>query len=305
VTYNFEQELARLKSAWKDRLDDLHVLFSLAQEIGFARNVDLLLDQLVTRTAQILQAEAASLFLMNPDTGALDFGVVKGQKSEVLRNLSIHLRPGEGFAGWAAAHGKYVVSNKPREDSRFKQEVDWLIGFQTNNLVAIPLMARGKTLGVIEVINRLGAKDFTEQDIKLVESISWLATMALENAQAYQSTEAAQHYLANILESLPGGFISINKRYRVTHCNSRALDILGLTRDVIGQRYTVALSSQPAMIQALESAMSDNQGATRQSLTASTPKGRRQLGYSTLLIRDNQGNVEGFGIQFQDITDFA
>jgi len=305
LLYNLDHELNGLKSEWKDHLDELHLLFSIAKEICFTRNLDLLLDQLVSRTVQVLKAEAASLYLMNPDTVMLDFAIVKGHSSDALRNLDIHLRPGEGLAGWAAAHGKAILSNNPSGDPRFKREVDLMTGFQTKSVLAVPLISQGKTLGVIELINRLGEKGFAEYDMEFLGSIGWLATMALENVQAYEAMELSQQYLANILGSLPGGFIGVNMKNKITHCNARAMEILGLTDGVVGQRYTVALSGQAEMSQALEAAFTHGEGVKRQTLSAVTPyKGKRQLGYSTLLIRDKAGKTQGIGIQFQDITDF-
>jgi PAS domain S-box-containing protein len=130
--------------------------------------------------------------------------------------------------------------------------------------------------------------------------------MALDNAQTYQALEASQGYLANILESLPGGFIGVNAKNRITHCNSRAMEIFGFSSDLIGQHYSSALAGFPGLIHAIEATSADNQGAKRQVFTAQLPyKGLRQIGYSTLIIHDKHGHSQGIGISFQDITEFA
>ncbi len=297
-------ELKKLKQEWKNRLDELHILFSLAKEICFTRSVDLLLDQLVTRAAEVIKSEGVSLFLMNPETWMLDFAIVKGQNSNALRNMDIHLRPGEGVAGWVAAHKQSVIVNSPKDDPRFKADVDWMTGFQTRNLMATPMMAHGRILGVIELINRLDQDGFTEEDADFLSSIAWLATMALDNAQTYQSLEKSEDYVNNILNGLSGGFVGVDMRNRITHCNYRALEILGLTKDVVGVRYSTALAGQDAMIQAIEAAFVSSQGVKRHNFTIHTPgKGNRLIGYSTLIIRDKRNVQQGVGVQFQDITD--
>ncbi len=302
--YNLDDELKNLKAQWRENLDELHLLFALAKEIAFTRNTDLLLDQVVERTAHMMRAEAASLLLMNHETFRLDFKVVKGRSSDAIRNLDIHLRPGEGLAGWVAASGRRVIVNRPQEDPRFMAEVDRLTGFRTRNLIAAPLAAQGKNLGVIEVINRLDGMDFTDHDAAFLEAIADLAALAFENARASQDQESSRARLMSVLESLPGGFIGVDMRKNVTDCNPRAVEILGLPAGVMGQRYTRALASHPVLVEAIDQAFTENQGAQRKTMAVLAPgKGRRSVGYSTLLIRDPEGQTRGVGVLFQDITD--
>ncbi|HOW27397.1 MAG TPA: GAF domain-containing protein [Elusimicrobiota bacterium] len=304
---SIEDELRALRNQWKENLDQLHLLYALSKEIVFARDLDLLFDHAVMRAAQVLKAEAASLYLLNQEDWTLDFTIVKGQSSEAIRNLNIHLRPGEGVAGWVAANGKSVISNNPIEDSRFKQDVDLMTGFQTRHIVAAPLIAQGKTLGVIQVLNKHDRKGFTEQDATFLESIAWLVAMALDNAQTYAALQASQDYQINILENLPGGFIGMDVKGRITHCNTRATEILGIFRDTcVGHHFKHCLTTIPVLMGALEKALEENKGVIRQSGDVLLPwKGRCTLGYSTLIIRDRRGETQGIGIIFQDITGVA
>lgn len=305
MNYNFEHELTAMKAEWKENLDELHLLFSIAKEISFTRNLDLLLDQIVGRVAQVMRAEAASLLLMNTDTMQLDFKIVKGQRSEALRNLDIHLRPGEGLAGWVMATNQYAISNKPSEDARFKYEIDRMTSFETRNLLAVPMRGEGGALGVIEVINRLEGKDFTEHDAQFLGSVAWLSAMAIENAQMYSMLERSEGHMVDILENLPGGYIGVDMKGLVTKCNARALEVFGLPRNLIGQKYTQALAAQPDAVKAIERAFVENQGTKRQQFyITSSRMDRRQIGYSTLAVRNRAGETEGIGLLFQDITEF-
>ncbi|HRY29093.1 MAG TPA: GAF domain-containing protein [Elusimicrobiota bacterium] len=303
---NREKEISKLKADRQANEDELRLLFSFAKEVAFTRNVDVLLDQVVGQAAKVLRAEAASLLLMNHETLQLDFKVVKGQNSEAIRNLDIHLRPGEGLAGWVAASHQPAIVNNAEDDPRFKPEVDWLTGFHTRNLIAVPMMAQGKLIGVIEVVNRLDKKDFTEHDVEFLGSVAWLAAMAFDNAQTYHALEYSRDQLTNIVESMPGGFIGVDMKSRITHCNLRAQEILALPPNAVGQRFTQILAEQPGAVEAITRAFSENQGNKRQIFHSTTPfRGRRQIGYSTLMIRSRHGELQGVGILFQDITDFA
>jgi putative methionine-R-sulfoxide reductase with GAF domain len=171
----------------------------LAKEISFTRNVDLLLDQLVTRTAQVVRSEAASLYLLNTETLMLDFAIVKGHTSEALRNLNVHLRPGEGIAGWVAQHWKPDIVNDTAKDDRFMKVMDNTTGFVTRSVLAVPLMIGGELIGVAEAINKKDRGSFDESDKKILQNLANFAAVSITNAKL---AENQKNFFTNMIEIL-------------------------------------------------------------------------------------------------------
>ena len=73
-------------------------------------------------------------------------------------------------------------------DTRFFPELDARVGFETRSLIAMPLVARGKVLGVIEVINKHSGEKFTDDDASLLAILAALSASALDYAATVEGT---------------------------------------------------------------------------------------------------------------------
>jgi signal transduction histidine kinase len=78
-----------------------------------------------------------------------------------------------------------VIINDVKTDSRFYAGMDQSTGFETKSLVAVPLKAKGKLIGVLEVINKEDNTPFTPKDELLLTIFGAQAAMAIENARLY------------------------------------------------------------------------------------------------------------------------
>ena len=113
-----------------------------------------------------IKCEAGSLFEAEPDGKKLFFRAVAGQSSDQLD--SIRIPAGKGIVGHVHESRQVTHVADCSRDSRFLKTVGDAVGFQTRNLIAAPIVIRGRVYGVIEVINRIGEGGFTSEDIELV-----------------------------------------------------------------------------------------------------------------------------------------
>lgn len=67
-----------------------------------------------------------------------------------------------------------------RSDPRFLSSVGDAVGFESRNLVAVPVVIRDRVFCVIEVLNRIGADEFSEEDLVLVRYLAEFAARAIE-----------------------------------------------------------------------------------------------------------------------------
>ena len=65
----------------------------------------------------------------------------------------LRLRLGEGIAGTAALKRRPVNVPDVRRDERWQREADIRSGFETRSILAVPMLRRGRLVGVIEVLN--------------------------------------------------------------------------------------------------------------------------------------------------------
>ena len=144
------------------------------------QEVLVLLDETLYCALALLNASDGSVQLVDEETGELVFVLVHGSiRQEALgfryaRNL--------GISGWVTEHGESIIVDNARADPRFYPEVDERFGFVSVSLLAAPLAARGKVLGVIEVLNKATGELFTDDDESLLCVLATLSASALDYA---------------------------------------------------------------------------------------------------------------------------
>ena len=139
-----------------------------------------LLDTTMDCALELLDATDGSLMLVDDETDELVFVLVHGAVRETMTGHRFDRR--KGIAGWVAERGEPAIVGNVRTDARFLPEMDERFGFVTRSLVAVPLAARGKVLGVIELLNKRSGEGFTEDDASLLSILAALSASAFDYA---------------------------------------------------------------------------------------------------------------------------
>ncbi len=182
ILRTLQQENSRLKeevTRLRDYVSNLQSLHRAARHLLSEKDIMTLLDKTLYYALTVLDAHDGALLLRDEDTNELVFVLVQGQVREKLPGYRIAYR--EGIAGWVAEHREPVIVNNVRSDPRFSPRVDKSFGFETRKLVCVPLVARDKILGVIEVLNKSGGQDFVEADLDLLSLLAVISAIALDD----------------------------------------------------------------------------------------------------------------------------
>jgi diguanylate cyclase (GGDEF)-like protein len=166
------------------RLQVLGEIVATANSILEPRRV---INVIMSQIQELIPSEAWSILLVDEETGELAFEMALGEKSSDLNDTRIKL--GEGVAGWAAQTGEPAIVNDVRRDRRFQAKFDELTRFRTRSILCAPLISRGRTIGVVEIMNRAAGTRFTKRDMNLLLTLVEPAAIALENAFLFQKTE--------------------------------------------------------------------------------------------------------------------
>jgi len=290
---------------YNSEIEHLNALYEITASINFTVNLKELLDKVMTKVCEVLNTEAATLFLIDPEKKELRFEIVKGEKSQVIEQSRSQLRIplGRGISGWVAQMGKPVMSKEPEQDIRFYRDVDKITGFTTRNLLCVPLILQNKIKGVIEVINKKEG-NFEEIDTQILHTIAGQIAMVMENYNLYREISETRLYLDNIIENMPGGFIAIDKEGRIKTFNLRANKILGINKHyAIDKPGEEVLAKQKEICEVLMTTLNERKAVNRLELNIVRMNGEKAcIGYSTLAITDRRNEVVGAGIIFQDLT---
>ncbi|MDX1521462.1 MAG: GAF domain-containing sensor histidine kinase [Anaerolineae bacterium] len=182
------------------RLSQMGVFYQVGQALVTTFDINRLLSDTMQLSANIIDAAASSIMLIDEENQELVFEVSHGATSQVLRQQRIPLD--EGVAGWVARHGHPVIANQARTDPRFSHRVDVRTGFLTQSIAAVPLKIKGRIIGVLEVLNKYSGSGFDHEDIRLMSSIAAQAAIAIENARLYQQVRQERDYIINAEENV-------------------------------------------------------------------------------------------------------
>lgn len=168
----------------KDRqIANLNTYLTISNTLHFSIELKDQLACIINLCVDAVQAEAASVLLLNDEKNMLEFYAVEGEKSEALSKFTLPVE--HGIAGWVIRENESIVVNDVRSDGRFFQGVDNDPGFVTNSILAVPMIAGEEKVGVVEVVNKLDG-EFTKDDLNLLTDIAEEAAFAVKNAKMFE-----------------------------------------------------------------------------------------------------------------------
>lgn len=207
------------------RQADLELLVDVSRILSSKLDTDELIQNIMEFASRVVKSEASSLLLLDKKTNELVFNVVLGEKGDQIKE--IRLKVGEGIAGWVAKEKKATIVNDVAKDSRWTSKADDKSKFKTRNILAVPLMAKGKLLGVVEAINQMNNEDFTEADQRVFEAFASQAAIAIENAHLFRQLREEKEKIEMVFSEMSDGALLIDEVGKTILCNNGACRLLG------------------------------------------------------------------------------
>src|ERR671914_1076477 len=149
------------------RLDHLRTVLSACKRMTSVGDIISLLELITTEATALLQADRATIFLLDREKCEL-WSVITHEKEKRILLFDARL----GIAGAAAMTGQTINVADAYEHPLFFKEVDQKIGYRTKTLLAVPIRnSRGEIIGVGEAINKKTGM-FTDQDAEIFRSLA-------------------------------------------------------------------------------------------------------------------------------------
>jgi HD-GYP domain-containing protein (c-di-GMP phosphodiesterase class II) len=197
------QDITRFKASEakiQKQLDQMSALRAIDLAITSSVDLNLTLSILLTQLVKHLQIDAALILLWNDDIKKLEYAAGLGFRTNALSHTKLGL--GEGYAGIAALEQRVIhklnLSNQATDFLRspsFGQE-----GFVS--YYGIPLIAKGKVQGVLEIFKRSLINPNPDW-LRFLEMLGGQAAIAIDNAFLFSglqhsNTEITSAYDATI-----------------------------------------------------------------------------------------------------------
>ena len=182
-------EKAHLYREMEQQARELAALNEVSSLVTSTLNLQDVLRLIMDKSVELLRAEAGSLVLVDQGTGELVFEMTAGPGSPDL--VGTRLPAGTGIIGTVAQEGISLTIRDAQTDRRWYRGVDERTDFVSRSIVAVPMSARGRVIGVIELLNRRDGGLFDTNDERLLSAFAAHAAIAIENAQLFTQTDQA------------------------------------------------------------------------------------------------------------------
>ncbi len=168
--------------------EELNSLYALARDIGSTMDVPRILEHVVTHVRDLLRVDGAAVLLFDRQSDRLVNRCYEGPSLPEL--ASSRFRRGDGIPGWVFEHlisaNIASVGVDPRNASLPINGVE--------SLLCLPLSSTQRDYGVLLALSTFG-RSFAEQEVRLLDTITRHACMAIENATAYHEARVKSQTL--------------------------------------------------------------------------------------------------------------
>jgi diguanylate cyclase (GGDEF)-like protein len=176
----------------KEELDkilaNLSLLYSIGKAMNYISDLKSLLQYILSQAVEITAAEKGSIMLYDLESDRLMIRVLAGMADtayqEKVNNNEIKCRtfkPGEGIAGRVYLTAKPMVVNNIRDDDLFVESESSYV----SSIACIPMVVYNDVIGVINVTNKRGEKDFSDEDVQMLKAVADQAAVAVNKAQLW------------------------------------------------------------------------------------------------------------------------
>src|SRR5688572_28419924 len=200
--------LSRIKEEiLRSRLGEITSLFDMSTSVNMQLTVDSILDIITRRVLTCLAADQSSILMLDPDTQTLSCRSVHGVDADFVRDCQIRL--GDGIAGFVAQHGEPLVLNPDDIQRRFAAHRK--PGRNITSALCIPLMVKGRAIGVLN-INRIDRdRPFTTGDARVLAVFGEHAAVAIQKVEDYRALDSR----ASLLEEANRRLSEVNRMKEV------------------------------------------------------------------------------------------
>ncbi len=151
----------------------------LSKALSSTLDLHLLLRKIDDSAVRLTGGTSGSIMLFDENKTSLHFRSSSGEKASAVRSLPVK----DGIAWWTGQNGVAARVDNASESEHFTGAIDKITGFETENLLCVPVTLENDVIGVIEVLNKTDRTGFSEQDEQLLSVLAGQAAVAVKNAR--------------------------------------------------------------------------------------------------------------------------
>jgi diguanylate cyclase (GGDEF)-like protein/PAS domain S-box-containing protein len=180
---NMQEEKIKLTKQLEEQVAWLTTLSKVGQSLTSTLDVDELLRRIIEAGVYLTKAEEGFLALMEEESGQLYLRASKNIEEQQSRTMQLMIS--DSVIGEVVKTGKPIRISSKTSNPSLKVSTGYLV----HSLLHVPILSRGKTLGVLSVDRRNAPQSFLERDEAMLTSLADYAAIAIENANLYEQSQ--------------------------------------------------------------------------------------------------------------------
>jgi diguanylate cyclase (GGDEF)-like protein/putative nucleotidyltransferase with HDIG domain len=206
---------------------EVFALHEIAQTIGSSLNLQDTVTLVSSKLRSIVPFDTCIIYLVDDRTGKAVAVHASGDNAEVFARRRMTV--GEGISGWVIANARSMCNTSPELDLVGIPEE---ISSNIRGVLVSPLIREDGAFGAITVYSKTRTSYSTEH-VRLLESVSQHASIALNNAMTFEKTKESA--LTDALTDLPNArSFHLALEQRIAECqrlNREPLSLLSMDLD--------------------------------------------------------------------------
>ncbi|MBC7254000.1 MAG: GAF domain-containing sensor histidine kinase [Actinobacteria bacterium] len=177
----------------RQRLDT--AISKVAARMGEITDLRKAMNLLLSTAMALLAADRGSIYIYEEQSGELHFVAWHNLPENV--DVTSPRKAESSIAAWVARHGKPLILQDRVEGDAFQG-----IDPNVRSAISYPLFHRGEVFGVLNLGITEGDRRFCEADLRLLEALSAVGSMGMENAFLHRNMEEKEQLHRRLLTKI-------------------------------------------------------------------------------------------------------
>jgi len=256
-----------------------------------------LLNVLVETVRDAFDVRKVSLLLYQPESGKFSVEESSWMDSDLTKNFL--LKHEQGLAAWMSKHQR--ILHERELDTTFSTPDTWEVKRDLEQLqavMAIPLLASGKLIGLVACGERFTGGSFSRLDLELFSILSTFFALAIKNARLFADVSWQKDVSQTIVEHLESGIVTVDQEGMIIAINEAARSALSLAGENLLYRPVTTLGDGPADV--IERTVTTRQPV--EGIEYTNPVNKHPLLLSTSILKGEQLHLVWINLVIRDIS---
>lgn len=215
--------LEQINEGLRQSFEELSQLYRLSETIASALTFSRVLTLLLDVMREVVEYDAGMLYLYDERGAQLRPNLEKNVTPELKLRFDAQVK--DGTLVWALKQGRIMVLADTGQGT-------WTQGLPEDetgrSFLLVPILARGKPVGLLNLAVSAGAGTFSQRDLSLLSILANQAGISLENARLY---EAVRQDYVDVIHALAGA-VDARDHYTRQHSNRVSLYGVAIARQL-------------------------------------------------------------------------